>query len=266
MKSVKKFVVFFSIFSLLSSLIFAAPGGDSGRGGDKDRSRPSGRPTPRERTAPNASRPVPRERTVPETNRSVPKERTALSANRNSDSPSKSSSDKDHAKPGESIRNQKDNTQQNQAPNDFPQGSNAAPPPESAQIQGFIEPKPIDSISGNEQNPQTSPEIIFYRGTRTLSDGEIFTLQNIKSERNENGEILLEITFNQSVNPRTFNQDSILVNGEKISSKIKFTFNKKGDTIKLTVPAKSETISLSIQNVESFDGTKIEPTQINIKN
>ena len=248
MKTVGKSFIIFLVFSLFSSLVFANSSDSVMRGGERGR-RPGERPVPRERP-----------------------ERTAPVANRMS-GPRASENRKDRAKPSESLRksNEKNNAgkdSQSQSSLNEPsqnQGE-SAPPPDSSSSGNFPEEFGPDGQLLRNENNSVPPEIIFYRGNRTLSDGEMFTLQNVKSECSENGEILLEITFTQSVNPRSFTADSILINGEKISSKTKFSFNKKGDTIKIQIPAKGEQFLLSIQNVESFDGTKIEPVQIDIKN
>lgn len=122
-----------------------------------------------------------------------------------------------------------------------------------------------ESMGIPSSNEKILPEMINYRGNRILSEGGEFVLQNVRSERTNNNEVTLEISFNQSVNPLTFSVDSILIDGAAISSKTKFSFNKKGDTIRIAVPNKGEKMNLMIQNVESFDGTVIAPVQIEVK-
>ena len=107
-------------------------------------------------------------------------------------------------------------------------------------------------------------DILYYRGNRTLVEQGAFSVQGIKTERATKNEVNVEILFSQSINPRSLSQDSILVDGAAISKKTNFSFNKKGDTIKIKIPMKNKTFSLTVQNVESFDGTVIEP--IIIKN
>ena len=123
-------------------------------------------------------------------------------------------------------------------------------------------------LSKSQSHPLLSkilPQAFLYRGNRMLSDGAEFLLQDVKSRKISDDCLCLELSFNQSVNPRTFTSESILIDGQEISSKIKFSFNKKGDTIKVEIPSKSENFSLMIQNVESFDGIQIEPVKIDIK-
>ena len=110
----------------------------------------------------------------------------------------------------------------------------------------------------SNKTESSSSEVMKYRGNRVLSDGTSFNLQSIKTERNNDSEVTLEITFTESVNPLSVSKNSVVIDGDSISSETKFSFNKKGDTIRLSVPVKNERFSLKIQNVESFDGKTIE--------
>ena len=265
MKSFGKLFVFFAIFSLFSSMTFAAPG--AGRDGDRGRGRerPGNQRSSREKDSPAANH-------SPSFSRSSQESRSPSS---------RSQRDKreDKTNPGESMKSEQErNEPQKNSPTDSRVESenpdkalaNFSPDEKSDSKPAFSSPDESQTANGfnasanYSQSQQKQSSIIFYRGTRTLSDGEQFTIQNVKSQRTTNGEMVLELTFNQSINPRSFNASSILLNGEKLSSRIKFTFNKKGDTIKVAVPAKDDNISLIIQDVESFDGTKIEPMEVNI--
>ena len=129
------------------------------------------------------------------------------------------------------------------------------------------------STEQNQNQPKTSEksavqinadDILYYRGNRTLAEQGNFSVQNIKTERTAKNEVSVEIVFSQCVNPRSFSENSILVDGKAISEKTNFSFNKKGDTIKITIPTKNKNFDLTVQGVESFEGTEIEP--IIIKN
>lgn len=115
------------------------------------------------------------------------------------------------------------------------------------------------------QSPVNEPDIIYYRGNRILLGDGDFALQNIKTERINSDTVALEVTFSQSVNPRTFTANSIFIDGKAISSKTKFSFNKKGDTIKVSLSVPNENFTLMIKDVESFDGTVLEPITIEVK-
>jgi len=114
--------------------------------------------------------------------------------------------------------------------------------------------------SGTAKN--TSSEILNYRGSRVLSDSESFSLQSVKTKIEKKSNLTLELSFNKSVNPHSFLSDSILIDGKPLSAQTKFSFNKKGDTIRLELPVESEKINLKIQKIESFDGKMIEELEL----
>ena len=41
-----------------------------------------------------------------------------------------------------------------------------------------------------------------------------------------------------------------------------FSFNKKGDTIRLAIGVENEPFTVTVQNIESFDGTQLEPVEV----
>ena len=121
------------------------------------------------------------------------------------------------------------------------------------------ESKNIEEIDNEKPS---EPEIIYYRGNRMLSENGDFLLENIKTERISDSQVIVEIAFNQSVNPLSFSASSFLLDGSPISESVKLSFNKKGDTIRLTLPVKENFFSLTIQNVEAFDGTELETVEV----
>ena len=147
-----------------------------------------------------------------------------------------------------------------------PSGNRQPAPPSSApsQERGQAPSAPGGNSSGGSRGTGSAAdqEILYYRGSRLVSNTGSFLLQKIKSQRMSSSEISVEITFNKSVNPLTLTSNSIIVNGDAISEKTRFAFNKKGDTIKVSVPTDKEVFSLKIQNMESFDGTTIEPIEV----
>lgn len=140
----------------------------------------------------------------------------------------------------------------------------APPSPAPSQERGQAPSAPGGNSSGGSRGTGSAAdqEILYYRGSRLVSNTGSFLLQKIKSQRMSSSEISVEITFNKSVNPLTLTSNSIIVNGDAISEKTRFAFNKKGDTIKVSVPTDKEVFSLKIQNMESFDGTTIEPIEV----
>lgn len=228
MKIAGKFALV-TIFSLCSLGAFADPHG---------RDRPSG-PNNRDRPSP------------PERN-----ERSAFSADR---------------QPGRAFesRSFSSRPEGNFRP-DPPMNKNAdferKPPEFSQQAESFSS----NAVTRLDEGPDggtgaLSSEILYYRGSRILSTNDEFLLQNVKTQRLNPDEINLELTFNQSINPLTFSTDSILLNGESISTNTKFAFNKKGDTIRIAVPVKKENFNLTITALKSYDGTPLEPISLEIK-
>lgn len=121
------------------------------------------------------------------------------------------------------------------------------------------------------ENGELSPdEILYYRGSRTLSDGSPLLVTQIKSTKADDLAINLEITFNQSINPKSVNHTSIFIDGKPLPDETRFSFNKKGDTIKLTLSSKKgepikDSFTLRVQNISSFDGTDMDPADIQVE-
>lgn len=105
-------------------------------------------------------------------------------------------------------------------------------------------------------------EFINYRGARVFISDEGLLLQNIQTERISDANVTIEITFNQSINPRSFDYTSIKIDGSPLPAKTTFSFNKKGDTVKLTIPTKKKDFTLEIRDIQSFSGTAITPIEI----
>ena len=117
-----------------------------------------------------------------------------------------------------------------------------------------------NSGDSDSRMPEYEPhEIMNYRGSRMLADSGAFTVQTIKTERKSSSSLSFEVTFNQSVNPRSVTSSSILINGKEAPKKTKFHFNKKGDTVRVELPLSEDDFVVTIQNIVSYDGTPIEP-------
>ena len=111
--------------------------------------------------------------------------------------------------------------------------------------------------------PVVPPQnVLKYRGTRTACSKDEFCFKSVKTRSESEDSVLLEIRFNQNVNPLSFKNDSILIDGEAVSADTKFSFNRKGDTIRFSVPSVEHPFSLEIQGVESFNGIKIKPVEL----
>ena len=110
--------------------------------------------------------------------------------------------------------------------------------------------------------PKDSDNIINYRGTRTYSENLPLKISNIKSERKADDIVCVVIIFNQSIDPRSLDHDSFFINNQALPFGTRFTFNRKGNTIKIMVPVSENSFKLKIQNINSYDGSLLEPVEI----
>ena len=101
-----------------------------------------------------------------------------------------------------------------------------------------------------------------YRGSRIYNENLPLKILQTKCARKEDGNVFLEIIFNQSINPRSMRPESILVNNLPVPKFSKFSFNRKGDTIKILVPMNSNSFKLKINQISSFDGKEIEQVEL----
>ena len=115
--------------------------------------------------------------------------------------------------------------------------------------------------------PKDSDKIFYYRGNRTYSEELPLKINLIKCMRDEDGTIIIMVFFNQTVNPRTVNHESFLIDDNELSDNIRFSFNKKGDTIKVIIPQDEngdddEEFIITVQDVCGINGVCIEPVEL----
>ena len=110
--------------------------------------------------------------------------------------------------------------------------------------------------------PKDSDNIIHYRGNRIYIENIELKVAQTKCERLDNDNVCLEIFFNQSINPRSVGHDSLTVNAQSLPEGTRFSFNKKGDTIKIVFAEKSDSFTLKVLNVLSFNGRPMEPVEL----
>ena len=134
---------------------------------------------------------------------------------------------------------------------------------------GAMPDKPGTPPPGGHQNP-TKPcnprpvrpgdhnDMIYFRGARMYYDSDYFKVQDIKYERTDSETVTLQVTFSQIINPRSVKASSVIINGKPVQDDLKFSFNKKGDVIKINLPASEELLHVTIRDVLSFDGHRME--------
>ena len=112
------------------------------------------------------------------------------------------------------------------------------------------------------QPPRDPDNIIHYRGNRTYAENLPLEIIKTKVIRKDTNMVMVIVIFNQSINPRSVHHDSIMVNNMRAPAGARFSFNKKGDTIRILFPVKEDSFKLKVQNVSSFNGAEIDPVEI----
>ena len=110
--------------------------------------------------------------------------------------------------------------------------------------------------------PMDSDNIINYRGSRTYSEELPLKVTLVKTQRIADDLVCVEVLFNQSINPRSVRPNSFIINNTQLPLGTRFTFNKKGNTIKLMVYTTGNTFKLRVQDIKSFNGFLVEPIEM----
>ena len=130
----------------------------------------------------------------------------------------------------------------------------------------LLPPPPSHQESERKEPPKLSPKdesrIFNYRGNRAYSENLPLKIYQVKCTRFDINTVCVEIVFNQNINPRSFKTGSFFIDNNLLPECCKFSFNRKGDTIKFVAPVNSQTFKLKIQNVRSFNGNVIDPIEL----
>ena len=110
--------------------------------------------------------------------------------------------------------------------------------------------------------PRDQDNIINFRGNRTYTENLPLKINQTRCERKADDVVCVEIIFNQTINPRSLHRDSFFINNAPLPLGTRFTFNKKGNTIKILVLTGGNSFKLKVQKICSFDGSVIEPVEI----
>lgn len=113
--------------------------------------------------------------------------------------------------------------------------------------------------------PKDADKIFYYRGNRTYYEDLPLKVSFVRGIRTDNGDVILMIVFNQSVNPRSVKAESFFLEDEEFPEDIRFSFNKKGDTIRVILPDCEEEFTITVQDVLAFNGECIEPVELLVK-
>ena len=114
--------------------------------------------------------------------------------------------------------------------------------------------------------PPKRKDFYNYRGIRrNISDYPIeiivADLRAPQSKRNKSGELELYVRFNQSIDPKSFNTENILINQEETPYEGKVIFNKNSDSVTLRFDDEQDIQQISqveFKNIVSMDGKRCE--------
>ncbi len=114
--------------------------------------------------------------------------------------------------------------------------------------------------------PPMRKDFYNYRGIRrNISDYPIeiivADLRAPENKRNKSGELELYVRFNQSIDPKSFNTENILINQEETPYEGKVIFNKNSDSVTLRFDDEQDIQQISqveFKNIVSMDGKRCE--------
>lgn len=124
------------------------------------------------------------------------------------------------------------------------------------------------SVEKESYNPVTgwhtirNEKIVNYRGLRKVITDESLKVSFVKTEKSKKNLVSVEICFNQEINPKSFSLSNLKIDGKSANNDVKFYFSKKGDSVKIQIPSEKDSFSLSLSNIETFDGEKIQDIQL----
>ena len=124
-------------------------------------------------------------------------------------------------------------------------------------------PTPGSPGPGLPKRPRPSFEnTINYRGSRVYADKGPLLLTYTRPVRLNEKTVMLEIAFNQAINPRSVKKSSICIDNQELPADIDFYFNKKGDSLRVEVPLEKDNFVIKIQGIRSFDGKQMESVEL----
>ncbi len=113
--------------------------------------------------------------------------------------------------------------------------------------------------------PKDPDSIINYRGNRIYRKNGDMEVAKTAIRRLNKELISLEITFTQSLNPRSVNPNSFIIDDEPLPEGTKFFFNRKGDTVRILVEMEDDYFYLIVQDIYSFNGKLVEPVEFELE-
>lgn len=114
--------------------------------------------------------------------------------------------------------------------------------------------------------PPMRKDFYNYRGIRrNITDYPIeiivADLRTPENKRNKSGELELYVRFNQTIDPKSFSTENILINQEETPYEGKIIFNKNSDSVTLRFDDEEDAEQISqveFKNIVSMDGKRCE--------
>ena len=164
----------------------------------------------------------------------------------------------------------------NAASSAFPGREGFPPFPSDQEMQGEDFPEEEKDEDEDEEMlppppmpPKDSDKVFYYRGNRAYAEELPLKVKFVKCIRDEDGNIIVMLVFNQSVNPRSVKHESVLIDNNELPEEIRFSFNRKGDTIRIVITLEEDEFTMedeefliTLQDITTFEGVCIEPVEL----
>ncbi len=141
-----------------------------------------------------------------------------------------------------------------------------SPEPKPPQPPKEGDPEPPPPPRPDNPEPPMRKDFYNYRGIRrNISDYPIeiivADLRTPENKRNKSGELELYVRFNQTIDPKSFSTENILINQEETPYEGKIIFNKNSDSVTLRFDDEEDAEQISqveFKNIVSMDGKRCE--------
>lgn len=102
---------------------------------------------------------------------------------------------------------------------------------------------------------------VSYHGMRVDREEKIFQVTKIAAKRNRKSEKeLLEISvrFSMPINPRSVNAQTVLLNEKPCGSNVHFHYDRKGESMRISIFNPDEEYSIEFKNLNSYNGKTMQ--------
>lgn len=102
---------------------------------------------------------------------------------------------------------------------------------------------------------------VSYHGMRVDREEKKFQVTKIAAKKNKRSEKdLLEIfvRFSMPINPRTVNVQTVLLNEKPCGSNVRFDYDRKGESMRISILEPDEEYSIEFKNLNSYNGKTMQ--------